>query len=100
MFEATHFVAWIIDDAVAKTRPLPKTKKVLDLPKNPLLDDSVENLPQDELKPVIEPEEKPPVNRNATSLWVSELRDTLIDEFSFSHVTESIYSTVTELVQT
>ena len=31
---------------------------------------------------------------------MAELRDLLIDEFSFSHVTESIYSTVSELTQT
>lgn len=30
-FEADQQIAWIIDDAVARTKPLPKRKKVIDL---------------------------------------------------------------------
>ena len=33
-FEANQQIAWIIDDAVARTKPLPKRKKVVDLPFN------------------------------------------------------------------
>ena len=33
-FPADHYIAWIIDDAVARTKPLPKWKKAVDLPDN------------------------------------------------------------------
>ena len=36
-FETNYQIAWIIDDAVPKTKPLPKKKKVVQLPPhNPL----------------------------------------------------------------
>lgn len=35
-FPADHYIAWIIDDAVARTKPLPKWKKAVDLNDNPL----------------------------------------------------------------
>ena len=41
-FEPYSQVAWIIDDAVAKTKPLPKRKTVIDLPGLP--GDSTEEL--------------------------------------------------------
>ena len=91
-FEANHQIAWIIDDAVAKTKPLPKRKKVIDLvPENYDSTDEVSQQPQAEL---------PPVNRDTTSVWVAELRDILIDDFGFTHVTESVYATVSELTKT
>ena len=96
-FDTTYQIAWIIDDAVPKTKPLPKRKKVIDLPTTPRSGgadksaDDVSQAPQDEL---------PPVNRDTTSLWVSELRDILTEDFNFTHVTESVYATVSELVMT
>ena len=44
--------------------------------------------------------ELPPVNRDTTSQWVSELREILTNEFAFTHVTESVYASVTELTKT
>ena len=44
--------------------------------------------------------ELPPVNRDTTSQWVSELREILTNEFAFTHVTESVYASVTELSKT
>ena len=44
--------------------------------------------------------ELPPVNRDTTSVWVSELRDILTSDFGFTHVTESIYATVSDLSKT
>ena len=42
----------------------------------------------------------PPVNRDTTSIWVSELRDILTEDFGFTHVTESVYASVNELTKT
>ena len=41
-FEPYQQVAWIIDDAVAKTKPLPKRKTVIELPEQ--LGDSTDEL--------------------------------------------------------
>ena len=114
-FPADHFIAWIIDDAVAKTKPLPKWKKVVDLPENPMnaaMDYSMSDdeaaatdrsaggnqPPQQHPKLPKIPDKVP--NRDQTSRWVSELRDILVDDFSFGHITTSIYATVSELVDT
>jgi len=42
----------------------------------------------------------PVVNVNPTTKWVSELRDILCEDFKFTHVTQSIYASVSELTKT
>ena len=99
-FEPDVHIAWIIDDAVARTKALPRRKQVIAIDiTNHALNNSDESL-ADEVSDIPPQKELPPVNRDQTSLWVSELRDILTEDFGFTHVTESVYPTVSELTKT